>query len=386
MSTALLGVYRPVGPTFVGGRGSRLVGDDGREYLDFTSGIGVNALGYGDATIARAIAAVLTSGVIHTSNLFRTRPAEELAKELVARSFAERVFFCNSGAEANEAAFKFARRWARERGGAEKHEIVALRGSFHGRLFGSLAATDRPAYQEPFTPLMPGVRFIPAGDEAAAREAITPERTAAVIVEPVQGEGGVRPIDPEYLRFLRALTNEAGAALIFDEVQCGLGRTGRLFAHEEAGVTPDIMTLAKPLAGGLPMGAVLVSGRIAEAIRPGDHATTFGGGPLVSSVALAVVRRIAEPAFLEAVRKRGERVREVLEPRAGRGRIVDVRGRGLMWGIELDGPAAPVVSAALERGLLITTAGERVIRLLPPLTIEPEELEEGLAVLVEVLG
>ena len=386
MSTALLGVYRPVGPTFVGGRGSRLVGDDGREYLDFTSGIGVNALGYGDATIARAIAAVLTSGVIHTSNLFRTRPAEELAKELVARSFAERVFFCNSGAEANEAAFKFARRWARERGGAEKHEIVALRGSFHGRLFGSLAATDRPAYQEPFTPLMPGVRFIPAGDEAAAREAITPERTAAVIVEPVQGEGGVRPIDPQYLRFLRALTNEAGAALIFDEVQCGLGRTGRLFAHEEAGVTPDIMTLAKPLAGGLPMGAVLVSGRIAEAIRPGDHATTFGGGPLVSSVALAVVRRIAEPAFLEAVRKRGERVREVLEPRAGRGRIVDVRGRGLMWGIELDGPAAPVVSAALERGLLITTAGERVIRLLPPLTIEPEELEEGLAVLVEVLG
>jgi acetylornithine/succinyldiaminopimelate/putrescine aminotransferase len=207
-----------------------------------------------------------------------------------------------------------------------------------------------------------------------------------VIVEPVQGEGGVRPLDPEYLRFLRALTNEAGAALIFDEVQCGLGRTGRLFAHEEAGVTPDIMTLAKPLAGGLPMGAVLVSGRIAEAIRPGDHATTFGGGPLVSSVALTVVRRIAEPAFLEAVRKRGERVREVLEPRAGRGRIVDVRGRGLMWGIELDGPAAPVVSAALERGLLITTAGERVIRLLPPLTIEPEELEEGLAVLVEVLG
>lgn len=386
MSSALLGVYRPVGPTFVGGRGSRLVGDDGREYLDFTSGIGVNALGYGDATISRTIAAALTSGVIHTSNLFRTRPAEELAKELVARSFAERVFFCNSGAEANEAAFKFARRWARERGGAEKHEIVALRGSFHGRLFGSLAATDRPAYQEPFTPLMPGVRFIPPGDEAVAREAITLERTAAVIVEPVQGEGGVRPLDPEYLRFLRALTNEAGAALIFDEVQCGLGRTGRLFAHEEAGVTPDIMTLAKPLAGGLPMGAVLVSGRIAEAIRPGDHATTFGGGPLVSSVALTVVRRIAEPAFLEAVRKRGERVREVLEPRAGRGRIVDVRGRGLMWGIELDGPAAPVVSAALERGLLITTAGERVIRLLPPLTIEPEELEEGLAVLVEVLG
>jgi len=386
VSGALLGVYRQAGPVIVGGRGSRLFGDDGRSYLDFTSGIGVNALGYGDATIARAILDAVATGVVHTSNLFRTRPAAELAEELVSRSFADRVFFCNSGAEANEAAFKFARRWARERGGADKHEIVALRGSFHGRLFGTLAATDRPAYQEPFTPLMPGVRFIPVGDEAAAREAISAERTAAVIVEPVQGEGGVRPLDVEYLCFLRALTEEAGAALIFDEVQCGLGRTGRLFAHEAAGVAPDIMTLAKPLAGGLPMGAVLMTDRIAEAMRPGDHATTFGGGPLVGAVALAVVRRIAEPAFLEAVRARGERVREVLEPRAGRGRIVDVRGRGLMWGIELDGPAAPAVAAALEKGLLITTAGERVVRLLPPLTIEPDELEEGLAVLLEVLG
>lgn len=386
MTSALLGVYRPAGPTFVGGRGSRLLGDDGRAYLDFTSGIGVNALGYADATIARAIANALTSGVLHTSNLFRTRAAEELAAELVAHSFADRVFFCNSGAEANEAAFKFARRWARERGGEEKHEIVALRGSFHGRLFGSLAATDRPAYREPFAPLLPGVCFIAPGDEAAALEAIHPDRTAAVIVEPVQGEGGVRPLDDGFLRFLRERTEEAGAALIFDEVQCGLGRTGRLFAHEEAGVVPDLMTLAKPLAGGLPMGAVLLSGRIAEAVRPGDHATTFGGGPLVSAVALAVVRRIAEPAFLESVRASGERVREVLEPRAGRGGVVSVRGRGLMWGIELDGPAAPIVSAALDRGLLITTAGERVVRLLPPLTIEPAELDEGLDVLLEVLG
>lgn len=174
MSGALLGVYRQAGPVIVGGRGSRLFGDDGRSYLDFTSGIGVNALGYGDATIARAILDAVATGVVHTSNLFRTRPAAELAEELVSRSFADRVFFCNSGAEANEAAFKFARRWARERGGADKHEIVALRGSFHGRLFGTLAATDRPAYQEPFTPLMPGVRFIPVGDEAAARRRSRP--------------------------------------------------------------------------------------------------------------------------------------------------------------------------------------------------------------------
>ncbi|HEX7119675.1 MAG TPA: acetylornithine/succinylornithine family transaminase [Longimicrobiales bacterium] len=386
MSSPLLGVYRPAGPVFVGGRGSRLLGDDGKAYLDFTSGIGVNALGYADATIERAIGDALASGLIHASNLFRTLPAEALAAELVARSFAERVFFCNSGAEANEAAFKFARRWARERGGAGKHEVVAVHGSFHGRLFGSLAATDRPAYREPFTPLMPGVRFVEPGDEAAAREAIRPESTAAVIVEPVQGEGGVRPLDAAYLRRLRALADEAGAALIFDEVQCGLGRTGHLFAHEAAGVEPDLLTLAKPLAGGLPMGAVLLAGRVADAIRPGDHATTFGGGPLVSAVALAVVRRIAEPAFLEAVRARGERVREVLEPRVGRGGVMAVRGRGLMWGIELEGAAAPVVAAAMERGLLVLTAGERVVRLLPPLTIDAAELEEGLSVLLEALG
>ncbi|HEX6941229.1 MAG TPA: acetylornithine transaminase [Longimicrobiales bacterium] len=386
MSGPLLEVYRRVGPVFVGGEGSRLHGDDGRAYLDFTSGIGVNAFGYGDAVVQDAIAGALASGLIHTSNLFRTRPAEELAAELVARSFADAVFFCNSGAEANEAAFKFARRWAGASGGGRKHEVVAVRGSFHGRLFGTLAATDRPAYREPFLPLMPGVRFIAPCDEGAAREAIRAETTAAVIVEPVQGEGGVRPLDGEYLRLLRALADEAGAALIFDEVQCGLGRTGHLFAYQAVGVEPDLLTLAKPLAGGLPMGAVLLARRVADAIRPGDHATTFGGGPLVSAVALAVVRRLAEPAFLAGVRARGERVRAALEPLAGRGGVVAVRGRGLMWGIELEGPAAPVASAALERGLLVTTAGERVVRLLPPLTITEAELDEGLAVLLEVLG
>ncbi|HET9982639.1 MAG TPA: acetylornithine/succinylornithine family transaminase [Longimicrobiales bacterium] len=384
--SALLGVYKPAAPVFVAGRGSRLIDADGREYLDFTSGIGVNALGYGDDGIAEALAVTAASGLLHASNLFRTEPAAELARELASRSFASKVFFCNSGAEANEAAFKFARRWAGVAGGEAKHEIVALHGSFHGRLFGSLAATDRPAYQQPFRPLMPGVRFIAVGDEMGARAAISTERTAAVIAEPVQGEGGVHPIPAEFLRLLRDLTAQAGAALILDEVQCGLGRTGRLFAHETTGVVPDMVTLAKPLAGGLPMGAVLLTDAIASAIVPGDHASTFGGGPAVSRVALEVLRRLAAPEFLAEVRWKGERLRAGLERLVGSGVVVSVRGVGLMLGIELGAPAAPRIAAALDRGLLLCSAGERVVRLLPPLAIEPAELDAGLEILAEVLA
>jgi len=381
----LLGVYRPAAPVFVRGRGTHVIDADGREYLDFTSGIGVNALGHGHPVVLDAIRAAAETGLIHVSNLFRTRPAVDLATELVRQSFPGQVFFCNSGAEANEAAFKFARRAARERGGEAKHEIVALRGSFHGRLFGSLAATDRPAFQEPFQPLMPGVRFVTPENRDEAREAVSHERTAAIIVEPIQGEGGVRPLSPEYLAFLRSLADETGAALIFDEVQCGLGRTGELFAFQGAGVVPDILTLAKPLAGGLPMGAVVVAPWIAAAIKPGDHATTFGGGPLVASVALAVVRHIADPDFLAAVREKGALFERSLGALDGAGPVRQVRGRGLMWGIELAGEAAPVVGRALERGLLVTAAGPNVVRLLPPLSVEVDEIEAGIAKLREAL-
>ncbi|MGH7506193.1 MAG: aspartate aminotransferase family protein [Longimicrobiales bacterium] len=382
----LLGVYRQPVPVFVAGEDATLIDEGGRRYLDFTSGIGVNALGYGAAGITDAVTSALETGLIHTSNLFRTQPAEMLAAELVARSFADRVFFCNSGGEATEGALKFARRWAGEAGGPAKHEIVALRGSFHGRLFGSLAVTDRPAYQAPFEPLMPGARFVPAGDVAAARATVSGERTAALIVEPVQGEGGVVPLDPAYLAALREIADDAGALLIFDEAQCGLGRTGTLFAYERAGVEPDILTLAKPLAGGLPMGAVLLTENVAGAIQPGDHATTFGGGPLVSTVALTVVRTIAEPGFLSHVRDLGDWLGATLAGWKNGSAITDVRGLGLIWGIELNRPAAPVVAAALEAGLLILSAGERVVRLLPPLAIERTELERGIALLKEVLA
>jgi len=379
--SALLGVYARVGPLFVRGEGVELIAEDGRRYLDFVAGIAVNALGYNHPVVRDAIEQALASGLIHVSNLYRTEPGERLAEELVARSFADRAFFCNSGAEANEAAFKFARKWS------GKTEIVAFTGSFHGRLFASLAATDRPEYRKPFEPLVPGVRIVPREDWAAVDHAVSASRTAAVIVEPVQGEGGVRSVDPEWLGFVRELCAGRGVALIFDEVQCGLGRTGTLFAYEAVDVVPDMLTLAKPLAGGLPMGAVLVTDAIAAALKPGDHATTFGGAPLVASVALGVVRAIAEPGFLAAVREKGERLGASLAcVAARRARVAEVRGRGLMWGIELTEPAAAYVAAAREQGLLVATAGANVIRLVPPLVITREELERGVAILDEILA
>lgn len=381
---ALLGVYRRAAPVFVAGRGCRLIDDEGREYIDLTAGIGVNAFGYGDAGIATAVVNALDTGLIHVSNLYRTRPGEELASELVAQSFADRVFYCNSGGEATEAAIKFSRRWARAAVGPEKHEIVALRGSFHGRLFGSLAITDRPSYQQPFEPLMPGAVFA-AADLDAVRAVASADRTAAIVVEPVQGEGGIVPLPAPFLAGLRAIANEANALLVFDEVQCGLGRTGHVFAYQASGVEPDILTLAKPLAGGLPMGAVLVTDRIAATVKPGDHATTFGGGPLVASVALNVMRRVADPTLLRNVRDRGEQIREAAREWEASGLVRTTRGAGLMWGLELPGAAAPVVAGALEKGLLVLTAGESVVRLLPPLVIEEAELAEALERLAGVM-
>ena len=378
-ASALLGVYSRVGPLFVAGEGSELIAEDGTRYLDFVAGIAVNAFGYNSPVIREAVVRALDTGLVHVSNLYRTEPGERLAAELT-KSFGGQAFFCNSGAEANEGAFKFARKWSK------KTEIVAFTGSFHGRLFASLAATDRPDYRRPFEPLLAGVQIVPLGDRAATTRAIT-GTTAAVIIEPLQGEGGVRPVDSAFLAFLRELCDQKGAALIFDEVQCGLGRTGTLFAYEQAGVTPDMLTLAKPLAGGLPMGAVLVADRIAAALAPGDHATTFGGGPLVAAVALEVVRTVADPDFLAEVRAKGALLGKRLEQLAAKSpRVKAVRGRGLMWGIELAEPAARVLTAARERRLLVLTAGPNVIRIVPPLTISERDLERGVTILAEVLA
>ncbi len=383
LTDALLGVYRKPDILFVAGEGAWLIAEDGRRYLDFTSGIGVNALGHAAPEVGDAIRDALGNGLIHVSNLFRSEAGERLAEELVAATFPSRVFFCNSGAEAGEGAFKLARRWARGIGGPEKHRIVAFRGSFHGRLFGTLAATDRAAYREPFEPLMPGVDFADVGDPDGLAALVREDATAAVILEPIQGEGGIRVVPAEFLRRLRALCDERHVALILDEIQCGFGRTGRLFAHEAAGIRPDVLIVAKPLAGGLPMGAILAARHVAEAIAPGEHGTTFGGGPLVAHVARAVLRTITAPGFLEGVRARAERLDQRLRDLAARAPVVtELRGLGLIRGVRLEGDAAAVVGRARELGVLLVTAGPGVVRLLPPLNTPEELLDRG----VELLG
>lgn len=363
------------------GEGVYLFDTDGRRYLDCVAGIAVNALGYGDAQVAQAIAEQATR-LIHTSNLYYTRPAGELARLLVERSFADRVFFSNSGAEAIEGALKFARKYAREHGREGKTAIVAFSGSFHGRTMGAVAVTHREKYREPFAPVMPGVRFAPFNDLKAAEAAIGDD-VCAVVVEPVQGEGGLSVATPEFLRGLRARCDKVGALLILDEIQCGMGRTGTLWAHEPYGVTPDIMTVAKPLGGGMPIGAILMTQAVADAIHAGEHGTTFGGGPLVTAVAKVVFERIADPAFLARVREVGDYLDEALHDFAGaQPRVLDLRGRGLMRGIRVDGSAAVVRESGHSAGLLLATAGDDVVRIVPPLIFERKHVDE----LVEKLG
>ena len=382
-SDALMYTYKRAPIELERGEGVYLIDSEGKRYLDFVAGIAVNALGYADAALQTVMHAAV-EGLVHVSNLYRTTPGEKLAAMLVERSFADKVFFCNSGAEANEGAFKFARRWARDFGPA-KHEIFSLRGAFHGRLFGTLAATDRPNYRIPFRPLAGGISILERDVEDIAT-ALDAETAAALILEPVQGEGGVRVLDAGFVRELRALTKERNAALIFDEIQCGLGRTGSLFAYERLGVEPDIMTLAKPIAAGLPMGAILTTKEIASALKPGEHGTTFGGGPFVASVALHVVERLSTPQLLTHVRENGAWFGQQLQEIAQRtGRIRAVRGVGYMWGIDILGTASHVVNQALEKGLLLCTAGEYTVRMLPPLVATRDDLARGLALLEEVL-
>jgi acetylornithine/succinyldiaminopimelate/putrescine aminotransferase len=387
----LLQVYRRPDPRFVEGCGSWLIDDAGRRYLDFTSGIAVTALGHGSPVVRDAVERALDSGIIHTSNLYRTPPGEELALRLTALTGMDRVFFCNSGGEGVEGALKFARKWARVRGGWKQGDvvdppgfrktgIVALRGSFHGRLFGSVSITDKVPYRAPFEPVMPGVTFVDPLDLPALDHALDAEGVAALVLEPVQGEGGVRPFSPVFLQTVRRWTEERGIALILDEVQCGVGRTGDFSAHEVAGIRPDLLVLAKPLAGGLPMGAILLTEAVASALEPGDHGTTFGGGPFLATVALAVVNTISAPDFLAQVREKGARLEAGLRALEARhpGRVREVRGRGLMRGVELDGPVQGVVARAFDLGLLLVGAGPNTLRILPPLNVEDSELDEGL--------
>jgi predicted acetylornithine/succinylornithine family transaminase len=356
------------------GEGVWLYDAEGRQYLDAAAGIAVTALGHGHAAVVEAIKQA-ADGLIHTSNLYHTGPQALLARDLCESSFADRVFFCNSGAEANEGAMKFARKWARVQGHTDKTGIVAFSGSFHGRTMGAVAVTATAKYRTPFEPLIGEVSFAEFNNLDSARQAIT-AKTCAVIIEPVQGEGGVTPAEPEFLAGLRAHCHDVGALLIFDEVQCGLGRTGRLWAYEHYGLTPDIMTLAKPLAGGLPMGTILLTQSVADALEPGDHGSTFAGGPLICSVARATFQQINQPQFLAQVQQHGEylesKLREVV---ASTSLLTGIRGKGLMWGLLSEIPAADIVAEARNHGLIILGAGEKVVRLLPALTMSQAEID-----------
>lgn len=370
--------YVRPGVVFERGQGVYLYDTDGREYLDFAAGIAVNALGHSDPAWAEAVseqAALLT----HVSNLYHTAPHVELAQRLVENSFADRVFFNNSGSEANETALKFARKYAATYFGPQKNQIVAFGRGFHGRTMGALSVTHKEKYRAPFAPLVPGVTFVPYDDLGAARAVIN-DQTCAVIIEPVQGEGGVHAAGAEFLAGLRACCDQQSALLIFDEVQCGLGRTGHLWAHLASGIVPDIMTLAKPLAGGLPIGAALVTQAVADVIEPGDHGSTFAGGPLVCRAAQVVFDRINQPDLLDNVRRNGAYLQDQLR-KLTHSRVVAVRGAGLLVGVELDVPAAPIIATARDQGLIIINSGENVLRLCPPLIVEKAHIDQAVSTL-----
>jgi acetylornithine/N-succinyldiaminopimelate aminotransferase len=364
------------------GEGVYLFDSAGTRYLDFVAGIAVNALGYADPDVTRVIGEQ-AAALIHVSNLYHTAPAGALARSLVASCPAlDRVFFCNSGSEAIEGALKFARRYARTHYGEGKHTLVAFDGSFHGRTMGSLALTAREKYREPFMPVMPGVRFATFNDPESLRAAMGDD-VCAVLLEPIQGEGGLRTADASFLQAARELCDQHQALLIFDEIQCGLGRTGTLWAHEPFDVHPDLMAIAKPLASGVPIGAVLLQQRVAATIQPGDHGTTFGGNPLATAVGAVVLRKISDPAFLAHVREVASYLDEALQDLAAEfpETVVELRGRGLMRGLRINRSAAAVREAAQAQHLLVATAGEDVVRLLPPLIVEREHIDAAIAAL-----
>lgn len=378
----IFGTYARFPVAFVKGEGCRLWDDKGKEYLDFLAGIAVCGLGHCHPEVTRAIEEAARK-LIHVSNLFYTYPQVALAAELTRLSFADKVFFCNSGAEANEAAIKLARKFSSDRFGPGRFHIISMKNSFHGRTMATLSATGQSKVQKGFEPLVEGFVYVDFNSVEAVEAAIT-EKTCAVLIEPVQGEGGLNFPAPGYFKDLKALCREKNLLLIFDEIQTGLGRTGSLFAYEQEGVSPDIMTLAKALANGLPMGAMLAADEVAGAFTPGSHATTFGGGPLVASVALATLRIISEPDFLEKVRQTGAYFVTRLEELKDRFPFVrQVRGRGLMVGLELDIPGAKFVTKCLEKGAIINCTHDTVLRFVPPLIAGRSEVDRMVAILEE---
>ncbi len=368
---------------FVRGYGCYLYDDQDRKYVDCLAGIAVNVLGHNYPALSTAIRDQVGQ-LIHTSNLFHVGPQEELAAMLCAKSFADRAFFCNSGTEANEAALKIARLWGNVKHKGAKTRLIAAEGAFHGRTLGALSLTANPAYKKDFEPLIP-VEFVPYGD-AAALEAIMADDVAAVFLEPLQGEGGVRVPPEGYLKRVRELCTQHESLFVLDEIQTGIGRTGTVFAYEQEACEPDIMTLAKGLGGGMPIGAVLMREELADLLQPGLHGTTFGGNHLACAAANAVMKEVCNPYFLENVMRRGAWLREALVELFG-DRAVEVRGRGFLIGVQLqaDDPVAALVATCLENGLVCGSAGGNVLRFAPPLTMGEVELADVIEKMQTVL-
>ena len=379
MISAVLPTYNRAPLAFDRGDGSWLIDTEGRRFLDLTSGIAVNALGHAHPALVETLTAQ-AGRLWHVSNLWQIPEQERLAEALVERTFADTVFFTNSGTEAAELAIKMVRKFWYEQGDPDRVEIVAFEGAFHGRSTGAIAAAGSEKMTKGFGPLMPGFTHLPWGDHAALKAAVGP-RTAAIMVEPVQGEGGIRPLPDACLKGLRALCDATGALLVFDEVQCGMGRTGKLFAHEWAGIAPDVMMVAKGIGGGFPLGAVLATERAASGMTAGTHGSTYGGNPLGCAVGLKVMEIVSDPAFLGEVNRKGALLRQRLEAlvAAHPGLLEAVRGQGLMLGLKCRAPAADLVAAARGEALLTVPAADNVVRLLPPLTITDDEIAEAVA-------
>ena len=366
--------YQRQGKAFVKGQGVFLWDEDGKKYTDFLAGIAVVSLGHCHSKITEAITRQ-ASTLVHVSNLFYTMPQADLASKLCEKSFADRVFFANSGAEANEAAIKLSRRYFQKKGEKNRFKIITMEQSFHGRTMATLSATGQDKIKDGFYPLLKGFSYVPFNDIDALKNEID-ETVCAVMLEPVQGEGGIIPADPDYLLAVRELCNDKGILLIFDEIQCGMGRCGTLFAHELYGITPDIMTLAKALGNGLPIGAMLATQDAATGFDFGSHATTFGGTPLATAAGLEVVNIISKEIFLDKVCQIGEYFKEELKKlKEKHTRVFDVRGKGLLLGMELDKDAGSIVVELFKKGFIINGIQDKILRFAPPLIIEKQEID-----------
>ncbi len=378
----IMNTYNRFPLVLVKGEGSYVYDDSGKKYLDFVAGIAVNTLGHGNSKLASAIAEQAKT-LIHVSNLYWTQPQVELAEKLVANSSFDKVFYCNSGAEAVEGALKLSRKYA-DKYHQGRFEIITMKNSFHGRTFGAVTATGQTKYQKGLAPLLPGIKHSELNNFPELLENIN-DNTCAILIEPLQGEGGIKSATKEYLEKVRKLCDEKDILLVFDEVQCGMGRTGRLFAHQHYGVCPDVIALAKGAAGGVPIGILMATDKAATGFEPGDHASTFGGNPLATAAANVVFDELMN-GLLDNVVQQGKLLAQKLNQlKESLSMIVDVRGVGLIQGIELDQPVGPYVTKAMEKGLLLVNAGVNVIRFVPPLNVSEAEVNQCVEILAEVL-